>query len=95
MMKYKTTNSNLGSQCAAHHESGRTAYIEKKKGKKKEWITRHGPEEADWKTGAAEEMSVCAVRSAMLAAIRKGCLVAQEQQQPWRWWVRGYRIEWA
>lgn len=75
MMKYKATDSNLGSQCAAHHESGRTAYIEKRK---KEWITRHGPERSDWQTdwttGVAEKMRVCAVRSAMLAAIRKGVL---------------------
>lgn len=35
MMKYETTDSNLGSQCAAHHESGRTAYIEKKREEKK------------------------------------------------------------
>lgn len=47
MMKYKTSDANLGSQCAAHHESGRTAYIEKGK---KEWITRHGPERSDWQT---------------------------------------------
>lgn len=75
MMKYKTSDSNLGSQCAAHHESGRTAYIEKGK-KRMDHKARAGAQRLAnrLETGAAEEMSMCAVRSAMLAAIRKGVL---------------------
>lgn len=48
MMKYKTTDSNLGSQCAAHHEIGATG--ERLNRENKEQITRHGPERSDWQT---------------------------------------------
>ena len=94
MMKYKTTDSNLGSQCAAHHEIGATGReIEQRKIKNRSQGTGRsvatGKQTGDWSSWGDERVccQVCHVGSN-----KERCLVAQEK--PWRRWVRGYRIEW-